>query len=54
MPDYDVEEDGDDNDAPRTERRHKKKRKEPRKLDEEDIDLIHENTGMNVKRLKRL
>ena len=54
MPDYDVEDGEDEEDAPRPERRHRKKRKEPRKLDDEDIDLIQENTGKSVKRLKRL
>lgn len=52
--DEEVEEEADEEEKPEKHRRKKKKHREPRKLDEEDIDLIAENTGMNVKRHKRL
>jgi hypothetical protein len=35
-------------------KRRKKKNREPRQLDEEDFDLIQENTGKEVKKKKRL
>ena len=36
------------------EHRHKKRKKVERQLDEEDLELIHENIGVEVKKKKRL
>ena len=56
--DHEVEEEeGEDGSAQegKGEKRHKKKRKRAiRKLSDEDLDLIAENTGLNPKRHKRL
>lgn len=35
-------------------KKRKKKNREPRQLDEEDFDLIQENTGREIKKKKRL
>lgn len=37
----------------RKRRRHRKHRK-PKKLDDEDLELINENTGLDIRRRKRL